>query len=74
MARFDDMLAALGAGAAIPGLAADPSTAQAAQDARQALTDATRVSAAAASGFLLLGLLASLSLGSARREDAEPAV
>ncbi|MBS2938686.1 MFS transporter [Nocardioides sp. J2M5] len=57
------------AGAAIPGLAADPSTAQAAQDARQALTDATRVAAAAAAGFLLLGLLASLSLGSARRED-----
>lgn len=64
------------AGAAIPGLAADPSTAQAAEDARQALTEATRVAAAAAAAFLLLGLLASLSLGQGRqaREEAEPAV
>lgn len=63
------------AGAAIPGLAADPATASAADDARQAFTDATRASAAAAALFLLVGLLASLSLGSGRlsREDIEPA-
>ncbi len=63
------------AGAAIPGLAADPATATAADDARVAFTDATRASAAAAALFLLVGLLASLSLGSGRlpREDGEPA-
>ncbi len=63
------------AGAAIPGLAADPATARAADDARQAFTDATRAAAAAAALFLLVGLLASLSLGSGRlaHEDAEPA-
>ncbi len=62
------------AGAAIPGLAADPATAVAADDARVAFTDATRAAAAAAALFLLVGLLASLSLGSGRlpRED-EPA-
>lgn len=57
------------AGAVIPSLAADPATEQAAADARQALTDATRVSAATAAVFLLLGLGASFSLGSGRRED-----
>ena len=63
------------AGAAIPGLAADPATATAADDARVAFTDATRASAAAAALFLLVGLLASLSLGSGRlpHEDEEPA-
>ena len=55
------------AGAVIPALAADPSTATIAEDAQQALTDATRVSAATASGFLVVGLLASLSLGERRR-------
>lgn len=59
------------AGAVIPSLAADPATEQAAADARQALTDATRVSAATAAVFLLLGLGASFSLGSGRREDDE---
>ncbi|QIM21870.1 MFS transporter [Phycicoccus sp. HDW14] len=62
------------AGAAIPALARDPGTAAAAADARTALTEATRVSAATAAGFLVLGLLASLSLGSGRRpDDVEPA-
>ena len=62
------------AGAVIPGLAADPATAAAADDARAAFTDATRAAAAAAALFLLVGLVANLSLGSGRlaREDDEP--
>ena len=60
------------AGAAIPALAADPATEQAAQDAREAFTDATRAAAGAAAIVLLLGLGASLSLGSARPRE-EPA-
>ncbi len=59
------------AGAVIPSLARDPSTATVADDARVAFTDATRVSAASAAGFLVLGLLASLSLGDGRRPDDE---
>ncbi len=59
------------AGAVIPSLAANPETAAAADDARTAFTDATRVSAAAAAGFLVLGLLASLWLGDGRRPDDE---
>jgi hypothetical protein len=57
------------AGAIIPSLAADPATAAIAEDAKQALTDATRFSAATASGFLVVGLLASLSLGERRRRE-----
>jgi len=57
------------AGAVIPSLAADPSTAAIADDAKQALTDATRVSAATAAAFLLLGLAATLSLGERRRRQ-----
>jgi Major Facilitator Superfamily len=61
------------AGAAIPGLADNPRTAAFADDARQALTDATRISAATASGFLVLGLAATLSLGRTREtETTEP--
>lgn len=61
------------AGAVIPSLAEDPRTAAAADEAKVAFTDAARVSAAAAAGFLVLGLLASLSLGSGRppREDGD---
>ncbi len=64
------------AGAAIPGLATDPATAAVADGARKAFTDATRVAAATAALFLLVGLLASLSLGSGRlpREDPDPAI
>ena len=57
------------AGAVIPTLAAEPATAAIAEDAKQALTDATRLSAATASGFLVVGLLASLSLGERRRRE-----
>ncbi|WP_084077832.1 DHA2 family efflux MFS transporter permease subunit [Demequina sp. NBRC 110057] len=56
-------------GGAIAGLDADPATAQAADAAREALTDGTRYAAWTAGGFLVLGLLATLSLGPARRED-----
>jgi hypothetical protein len=50
------------AGAAIPGLAADPGTAPLATDAKQALSTATRWTAWTAAGFLLIGLLASVRL------------
>ncbi|OFE14172.1 multidrug transporter [Humibacillus sp. DSM 29435] len=51
------------AGGAIPGLAKNPATAAVAPIAEQAFSDATRAAAFTASGFLVLGLLASLSLG-----------
>ena len=51
------------AGAAISGLAANPATAAVADAARVAFTDATRYAAFSAAGFLVLGFLASLSLG-----------
>lgn len=82
-ARYDTALADLGvpeaqrvqlvdavkdsAGAAIPGLAANPGTAAAAEPARVAFTDASRVAALTAAGFLVIGLVASLSLGNPRR-------
>jgi len=55
-------------GAAIAGLAADPSTAAVADDAKLALSDGTRYAAFAAAGFLTVGFLATLSLGSGRRK------
>jgi EmrB/QacA subfamily drug resistance transporter len=55
------------AGAAIPGLAANPGTAAVAEPARVAFTDASRVAALTAAGFLVTGLVASLSLGDPRR-------
>ena len=78
-ARYDTALADLGvseaqrvqlvaavkdsAGAAIPGLAANPRTAAVAEPARVAFTDASRLAALTAAGFLVIGLAASLSLG-----------
>ena len=55
------------AGAVIPGLAANPATATVAAAAESAYTDATRLSALVAAGFLVIGLVASLSLGNPRR-------
>ncbi|GGM86657.1 MFS transporter [Terrabacter tumescens] len=55
------------AGGAIPALAKDPRTAAAAPVAEQAFSDATRFAAFTAAGFLVLGLLATLSLGDPRR-------
>ena len=56
------------AGAAIPGL--DERSPEAAEAAREAFSDATRWSALAAGGFLLVGLAATFSLRGARRPDA----
>jgi EmrB/QacA subfamily drug resistance transporter len=77
--RFDSALTTLGvadaqrvqlvdavestAGAVIPGLAANPTTAGIAQAAEAAYTDATRLAALVAAGFLVIGLAASASLG-----------
>ena len=55
------------AGGAIPALAEDPRTAAAAPVAEQAFSDATRYAAFTAAGFLVLGLLATLSLGDPRQ-------
>ena len=52
-----------GAGAVIGQLAASPHTAAVAAAAKQAFSQATRLTAFAAAAFLALGLLASLSLG-----------
>lgn len=51
------------AGAAIPGLTRDPATQAVAEQARDAFTDATRYTAFTAAGFLVIGLIASRSLG-----------
>ncbi len=61
------------AGAAIPGLAARPGGAPIADQARQAFAEATRWTAFTAAGFLLIGLLASVRLGSGRRDAHRPA-
>ena len=50
-------------GAAIAGLAANPSTTALASDAKSAFSDGTRYAAFTAAGFLVVGLLATLSLG-----------
>ncbi|WP_084103193.1 MFS transporter [Demequina sp. NBRC 110056] len=59
------------AGGAIAGLDGDPATAEAADAAREALTDGTRFAAWTAGGFLMLGLAATLTLR--RRETATTA-
>jgi MFS family permease len=57
------------AGSAIPGL--DAQNADVAADARQAFSDATRLGAFSAAGFLALGFLATLRLqGSGRRDES----
>jgi hypothetical protein len=57
------------AGSAILGL--DAQNADVAADARQAFSDATRLGAFSAAGFLALGFLATLRLtGSGRREES----
>jgi hypothetical protein len=55
------------AGAAIQAIEAQ--SPEAAQAAREAFSDATRASALTAAGFLAVGLLATISLGSGRRQD-----
>jgi len=56
------------AGSALPGLADNPQTAAIAADAREAFSEGTKFSAFAAAGFLTLGFIATLSLGSGRPE------
>lgn len=56
-------------GGAIAGLAANPATAPIAADAKAAFSDATRLSAFTAGGFLVVGLLATIPLGRERRRD-----
>jgi hypothetical protein len=51
------------AGAAIPGLAANPGTAAVAEPAWVAFTDASRVAALTAAGFLVIGLVAACLSG-----------
>ena len=60
------------AGAAIAGLERSPATAVMALDAKEAFSQGARASAWTAAGFLLIGLLATLSLGrSAERGAAQ---
>lgn len=57
-------------GAAIAGLEGNPRTAAIAGDAKQAFSDGTRYAAFSAAGFLVVGLLATLSLGGPARPAA----
>ncbi|MFK4761958.1 DHA2 family efflux MFS transporter permease subunit [Microbacterium sp. ZW T5_45] len=59
------------AGGAISGLEASPDTAAIADDAKAAFSDGTRYATWTAAGFLTLGLLSTIALGSgrARRND-----
>ena len=60
------------AGGAIAGLEQSPQTEALAGDAKAALSQGTKYASFAAAGFLVLGLLATLSLGSGTRpQDAE---
>ncbi|HOZ59274.1 MAG TPA: DHA2 family efflux MFS transporter permease subunit [Nakamurella multipartita] len=65
------------AGSAIPALAADPATAAAADAAKQAFSQGTSYSAYVAAAFLVIGLIATLSLRNRRPQDGatpDPAV
>ncbi|WP_349899000.1 MFS transporter [Parafrigoribacterium soli] len=55
------------AGAAIPGLGDNEKTADVAKEARIAFSDAARLSAYSAAGFLVIGWFATLSLGERNR-------
>ena len=57
-------------GAVIPGWSRQPAIAEVARLAKDALTIATRDAAFTAAGFLLVGLVATASLGTGRQEDA----
>ena len=73
-AQVDQVVSAVvdSAGAAIAGLEANPQTAEIADAAKSAFSQGTRLSAFAAAGFLVVGLLATFSLGTGRRvEDDE---
>lgn len=57
------------AGAAIPGL--DAQSPEVADAARAAFSEATRVAAFVAAGFLTVGLVGTISLGGRRKEPAD---
>ncbi|MFH8251385.1 DHA2 family efflux MFS transporter permease subunit [Microbacterium sp. B2969] len=57
------------AGGAIAGLAESPQTEALADDAKAAFSQGTQYATFAAAGFLVLGLAATLSLGSGRRSE-----
>ncbi len=57
------------AGAAIPGLAADPATAPAAAAARSSMIDASRTTSGFASMALLVGLLATIAIPKPKTDD-----
>ena len=67
-AQRDQVVSAVvdSAGGAIAGLDADPTTAEIAQDARTAFSDGTRWAALTAAGFLVVGLVSTIGLGSSR--------
>ncbi|WP_447943671.1 DHA2 family efflux MFS transporter permease subunit [Microbacterium aurum] len=71
-AQRDQVVSAVvdSSGSAIAGLAADPSTAAVADAAKQAFSDATRLAAFTAAGFLVVGLIATIPLGRVRRPAA----
>ena len=73
-AQRDQVVSAVvdSSGSAIAGLAADPSTAAVADAAKQAFSDATRLAAFTAAGFLVVGLAATIPLGRTRRPAAAP--
>jgi EmrB/QacA subfamily drug resistance transporter len=60
-------------GGAIPGLVKNPTTRSVGKKAEEAFSEATKFSAFSAAGFLALGLLATISLGSGRKPEEEPA-
>ncbi|MGG7464686.1 MFS transporter [Plantibacter sp. YIM 135347] len=68
-AQRDSVVSAVvdSSGAAIAGLARDPSTAGVAADAKTAFSLGTRLAAFSAAGFLTIGFIATLSLGDRSR-------
>lgn len=68
-AQRDSVVSAVvdSSGAAIAGLARDPSTADVAADAKTAFSLGTRLAAFSAAGFLTIGFIATLSLGDRSR-------
>ncbi|MCC9054376.1 MFS transporter [Microbacterium sp. F2E] len=76
-AQRDQVVSAVvdSSGAAISGLASDPATAEIGGDAKVAFSDATRLAAFTAAGFLVIGLVATIPLGRGQRRgsgDGDP--
>ena len=74
-AERDQLVSAVvdSAGGAIAGLGQNPATAPYQDAAREAFSDGTRFAAFTAAGFLAVGLVATLALGSGRKpEELDP--